>query len=155
VYFPTPFGLFSKMFKSCKQPTKSIITLRDYSNFTEVLHKGAKIGTSKSVKFFVVQIYYYKIDQISYFLVGKWNEVPMHQKMWNLNIVCKSYEGSKFFSNRCSKSVSLTKGTYWFTKGVQSEDLFRYNVVLSVPCLIFRLIDNLWSYGIKIEIEFF
>lgn len=31
-------------------------------------------------------------------IFNKWKEVAMHQRRWHLEIVCKSYKGSKFFS---------------------------------------------------------
>jgi len=56
-----------------------------------------KVGTPKTPLLIlcVVTIIRIKLGNFSYIFVEKWKEVPMNQRMWHLNIVCKSYEGSK------------------------------------------------------------
>jgi len=56
--------------------------------------KGAikPVGTPQNTNFCTsVPSYYYYCGQIFIdFLVGKWKEVPMHQTMWQMDIVCES-----------------------------------------------------------------
>jgi len=46
----------------------------------------------------LVTIIRFRLFKFSNFLVGTWKEVLMHQTMWHLDTICKSYEGIKFGS---------------------------------------------------------
>jgi len=65
-----------------------------------ILHQ-IRWAPPKPTLFATVPSYYYYtiITQInfSYSFGNKWTEVPMHQRMWHLDTICKSYEGSNVF----------------------------------------------------------
>ncbi len=53
----------------------------------------------KTPLFAAVPRYYYyslRLVRFSCFLIGIWKEVLTHQRIWHLDIVCKSYEGTRF-----------------------------------------------------------
>jgi len=75
-----------------------------------VLHSYCKL---RWVHFFAtVPSCYYYTDRIFhwFFFVGKWKGFPMHQRIWHLDIICRSYELSKLFLfGRGSKISSSTE----------------------------------------------